>query len=68
MTDPLIPDNIAKVIRSAGGWEDGDVWFLGNGRRAEYDGEKNLFTITEKGEVLGTVPFKSVVGSKTSSR
>lgn len=59
--DDLIPDNIRKMIRDANGWEDGDIWMLGNGRKAEFDQEKMMFTITEKGEVIGMVPFKTMM-------
>ena len=62
--DPLIPDHMVKLIASANEWDDGDIWFLGNGRKAEFDGRKSLFTISEKGRTIGTVPLKKILGTK----
>jgi hypothetical protein len=68
MTENLIPENIASLIRAANEWEDGDVWALGGGRTAEYHSRRQVFTISEKGVVVGEVPFRAIVTIPTIRR
>jgi hypothetical protein len=56
----LIPDEKMATLRDSGPWDDEDVCFLGNGRKATYDARRRLFVVEEGGKVLGEVPLKAV--------
>ena len=58
----LISDEQKKRIRDSGGFDDEDVFILGNGRKATYDGQRRVFVVEENGKVLGEVPAKAVKG------
>lgn len=61
----LISKEQAKLIRTLGAPDDGDVYPLGPGKNAEFDASKKGFTIRVNGKVVGTVPLRAVIsGSK----
>jgi len=55
----LISDEQMKRIKDSGGLDDEDVFFLGNGRKATYDGQRRVFVVEENGKFLGEVPAKA---------
>lgn len=62
MSEDLISKEHAKVMRTIGPWEDGDLYNLGGGIVAEYAHRKRLFVVREKGSVIGEVGFDKVMG------
>lgn len=57
----LIPPDKAETILQLNGWSDGDMFPLGEGRMAEFNGRRNLFVVTARGgAVLGEVPFNAL--------
>jgi hypothetical protein len=60
MASDLIPPEKAKFILSLNAWAEGDVFPLGNGRLAEYNVNRHSLIITERGEVVGEVPFQAL--------
>ena len=53
----LIPQ-ASNWILSASDVDDGDIFPLGEGRTAEYDGEEQDFIVRQNGKVLGRVPHR----------
>jgi type IV secretory pathway protease TraF len=50
--DNLLPEDKKWILKERD-LEEGDIFPLGDGKRAEYDGRK--FVITKKGQVLGRI-------------
>lgn len=64
MSDDLISKDHVKTMQSLSPWEDGDIYVLGAGRKAEYVHRKRAFIVTENGEFLGSVPKNVIIRRK----